>query len=115
MKKTTQNLILCLFLSTLFACSEPTVTAAKQEPTAVPPLTEKPTTKTSKLDLSVPDELTADQTTHLEAEQALLPELFNQEQASSKYKVTGNVLLDDEQSLGAEALDGAEVRITINK
>jgi len=105
MKKITHSLIFAISLPVLFACSEPTSTGPSTDTTT--------TTEQQNLDLSLPDETSVDQKIQLTNEQPLMPELFDQKKAPSKYQLGGQVLLNEEERPGVDALDGAEIRITI--
>lgn len=127
MSKITHSLIFVVSLTVLFACSEPTNTSSsadtttttetveKHENLELPIPAEQPKIDVSNLDLSLPSEAMADQKIHIPNEQPLMPELFNQEKTPAKYQLGGQVFLDEEQRLGVEALDGAEISITITK
>lgn len=113
MNKIIQHVTFITILTLLIACSEASNTAAKTAP--APATITETETETEQLDLSLPEETTIDQATPLTNEPPLLPELFNQQQETSKYQLEGQILLEENAPLGVEALDGAKVRITVKQ
>jgi|GEM_PF-2258746 len=109
MNKIIQHITFITALTLLIACSEASNTASNTAPAPAA------TTETEQLDLSLPEETTIDQATPLTNEPPLLPELFNQQQETSKYQLEGQVLLEENAPLGVEALDGAKVSITVKQ